>query len=60
MPDILLENSALKKKEKKKERKRDSALNMINMEIDFLMITIWASLVAQLVKDLPAIQETPV
>ena len=57
MPDILLENSALKKK---KERKRDSALNMINMEIDFLMITIWASLVAQLVKDLPAIQETPV
>ena len=33
---------------------------MINMEIDFLMITIWASLVAQLVKDLPAIQETPV
>ena len=57
MPGILLENSALKKK---KERKRDSALNMINMEIDFLMITIWASLVAQLVKDLPAIQETPV
>ena len=57
MPGILLENSALKKK---KERKRDSALNMINMEIDFLIITIWASLVAQLVKDLPAIQETPV
>ena len=53
MPGILIENSALKKKKKK-----DSALIVIIMEIDFPIITIWASLVVQLVKYLPAIQET--